>query len=91
MKRALIGIDENCGFALLGPNIQEGEVEFVEIDATEPEEGNRYYSTEWREAAERAASEALAALRARLGATNRTDPNTWITYALDESHPRYCR
>lgn len=29
--RAELGIDGNCGFALLGPNIQAGEVEFVEI------------------------------------------------------------
>jgi hypothetical protein len=31
MERAELGIDGNCGFALLGENIQEGEAEFVEI------------------------------------------------------------
>ena len=31
MDRAQLGIDGNCGFALLGVNIQEGEAEFVEI------------------------------------------------------------
>lgn len=30
-RRAELGIDGNCGFALLGENIQEGESEFVEI------------------------------------------------------------
>lgn len=29
--RAELGIDGNAAYALLGPNIQEGEVEFVEI------------------------------------------------------------
>ncbi len=31
LERAELGIDGNCGFALLGENIQEGEAEFVEI------------------------------------------------------------
>lgn len=34
MERAELGIDGNCGFALVGPNIQEGEAEFEEIRAT---------------------------------------------------------
>lgn len=29
--RAQLGVDGNCGFALLGPDLQEGEAEFVEI------------------------------------------------------------
>ena len=29
--RAQLGIDGNCGFALLGPDLQEGEAEFMEI------------------------------------------------------------
>jgi len=29
--RAQLGIDGNCGFALLGGDLQEGESEFVEI------------------------------------------------------------
>lgn len=32
IERAELGIDGNCGFALLGENIQEGDVEFVEIE-----------------------------------------------------------
>lgn len=31
MERAVIGVDGNCGFALLGENLQEGEVEFQMI------------------------------------------------------------
>jgi hypothetical protein len=31
VERAELGVDGNCGFALLGPNIQEGEAEFEEI------------------------------------------------------------
>jgi hypothetical protein len=30
-ERAEVGVDGNCGYALLGPNIQEGEAEFVDI------------------------------------------------------------
>jgi hypothetical protein len=37
MKRAILGIDGNSGFALLGPNLQEGESEFVTIDPTDLE------------------------------------------------------
>lgn len=32
-RRAQLGIDGNCGFALLGANFQEGEAEFVEIES----------------------------------------------------------
>jgi hypothetical protein len=31
-ERAELGIDGNCGFALLGKDLQEGEAEFFEID-----------------------------------------------------------
>lgn len=34
--RAELGVDGNCGFALLGGDLQEGESDFVEI--TEPTE-----------------------------------------------------
>ncbi len=30
--RAQLGIDGNCGFALLGEDLQSGEAEFVEIE-----------------------------------------------------------
>lgn len=40
-ERAQLGIDGNCGFALLGENIQEGECEFVEIEAPGDYEARR--------------------------------------------------
>lgn len=93
MRRALVGVDGNCGFALLGEDIQSGEAEFVEIDAIDIEKtggGNRYYDTDWVKAANKACNEALGKLRERLGATDRSNSETWITYALDPSHPRHC-
>lgn len=55
--RAELGIDGNCGFALLGQNIQDGEAEFAEI----PKWDNRHH-------AELAAcKQALRQLRDRLG------------------------
>ena len=37
-----LGIDGNCGFALLGPNLQEGESEFVEIPVVEPDNSTHH-------------------------------------------------
>ena len=54
--RAVLTIDGNCGCALLGPDLQEGEAEFVEI-----EEG-RYPDTHLV-----ACKKALKKLRERLG------------------------
>jgi hypothetical protein len=73
--RAHLGIDGNCGFALLGPDIQEGEAEFVEIAPT-------------REAAYHAplgdkltaCKSALQKLRDRLNLPN-------LSYYFGESHP----
>ena len=31
MERAILSVDGNCGCALLGENLQEGEAEFVEV------------------------------------------------------------
>ena len=64
--RAVLSIDGDCACALLGPNIQEGEAEFVKID----------YSAHYLKShAERAAAyKALVALRKRLGIE--------ITYAM---------
>ncbi|PCJ24130.1 MAG: hypothetical protein COA96_10315 [SAR86 cluster bacterium] len=53
-----LSIDGNCGCALLGVNLQEGEAEFVEID--EAEKGDGYMS-----AANRATVRALRKLTAR--------------------------
>lgn len=33
MREIVIGIDGNCGFALRGANLQEGQSEFVEVPA----------------------------------------------------------
>lgn len=78
MERAIIGIDGNCGFALLGENLQEGEAEFVEIQCTEPK-----WTTAYSIAAQRAITQALRNLRKRLAPKE-------FGYALHPSHPRYC-
>lgn len=72
-ERALIGIDGNCGFALLGENLQEGEAEFVEVVEVR---GENIYKAQIR-----AATRAFRALEARLGRK--------LNYALDRSHPSY--
>jgi hypothetical protein len=56
--RAELGIDGNAGYALLGPNIQEGESEFVLIEQSDDELLSH--------AEMRAAKQALAKLGARL-------------------------
>lgn len=57
-ERAEVGIDGNCGYALLGPNIQEGESEFVEI---------KHNDDPNIDAERQAWFEALCRLRMRLG------------------------
>lgn len=82
MERAELGIDGNAGFALLGENIQEGEVEFVEI-ALPPEaskDPNRYHNSEWVRAAKIAVTKAHRVLKARL-------PDRQFSYYLGPSHP----
>lgn len=54
-QTAMLGVDGNCGFALLGPNIQEGEAEFIEVKAP---------AGDWEKA--EAASEAFDKLKARV-------------------------
>ena len=63
IQRAVLSIDGNCGCALLGPNLQEGEVEFVEIDYR----GFEPWSAEGCKAETKACFLALGALRKRLG------------------------
>lgn len=74
-ERAIIGIDGNTGFALLGEDLQVGEAEFVVVP---PEDGERNLSQResW------AATQAFRALEKRLGRK--------LLYALHTSHPRYC-
>jgi len=58
-----LGIDGNCGFALLGEDLQNGEVEFVEFQAC-PEVADTI-------AAKRAAcAQAFKTLKARLNMPN---------------------
>lgn len=77
-KRAQLGIDGNCGFALLGEDLQEGEAEFVEIDYDMKEHHGR---TVLRSTAERmAAKAAFEKLKTRL---DKPDLSFWF----GPSHP----
>lgn len=84
LERAEIGIDGNCGFALLGEDLQVGEAEFVEIalPIEASKDPNRYRHSEWCDAAERAATAAYRALKTRL------EPRVF-SYFLGPSHPRH--
>ena len=65
MDRAQLGIDGDCGFALLGEDLQSGEAEFVKvIDTGDP------LSDELR-----AAKQAFRKLQQRL---NRPDLSYWF-------------
>lgn len=86
-QRAELGIDGNCGFALLGENLQEGECEFVEIPSVTHDNSTHHerYTQETtlqREMAAKlwACKEALRKLRERLNAPN-------ISYYFGTSHP----
>lgn len=84
IDRAELGVDGNAGFALLGEDIQSGEVEFVVIDLP-PEaskDPNRYHKTEWLNAAKRASTAAYHALKHRLA-------DRKFSYYLGKSHPDY--
>lgn len=82
MERAELGIDGNCGFALLGADLQVGEAEFVEINlpAEASRYPNRYHSSEWVSAAKRAATTAYRNLQTRL-------VDREFSYYLGPSHP----
>ena len=82
IERAELGVDGNCGFALLGENLQTGECEFVEI-ALPPEaskDKNRYHHTEWCNAAKTASNLAYIGLKLRL-------KDRVFSYYLGRSHP----
>ncbi len=89
--RAELGIDGNCGFALIGENLQEGEAEFVEIPAVDesllPKTRTERFIGEAYHAATMAnklwaAREAHIRLRARLGC-----PELSGLYYFGISHP----
>lgn len=77
IERAELGIDGNCGFALLGENLQEGEAEFEEIKTDAP-----LWSMEGRLASKRAINRAFTRLKARIGRP--------ISYYIGPSHPDHC-
>lgn len=88
-ERAQLGIDGNCGFALLGPNLQEGEAEFVEIQPVNedriPQTHHEHYTGEARsrctlETQLAACRQALENLRVRLGLDH-------LPFYFDSSHP----
>lgn len=72
--RAELGIDGNAGFALLGPDLQEGEAEFVEVVQRKDEP---LHIAECR-----AATAAFAKLKERLGLPT-------LSYYIGPSHPRH--
>jgi len=84
MERAELGVDGNCGFALVGDDLQSGEAEFVEIalPTSDSKSPTRYQKSEWVRAAKRAATAAYKALKSRLGRD--------ISYYLGPSHPDHC-
>lgn len=84
MERAELGIDGNCGFALLGENLQTGEAEFIKIELPieRSKNPNRYNDSEWCKAACYAASRAYVNLKKRL--LNKT-----FSFYLGSSHPNH--
>ena len=78
LDRALLRVDGDHAFALLGSDIQSGEVEFVKVESDA-----LVGTSEWISAASAAATKAYRKLQARLNKPN-------MTYALDRSHPRAC-
>jgi hypothetical protein len=87
--RAELGIDGNCGFALIGPNLQEGEAEFVEIKKVNrdmiPNSHHERYTGEVEAQFElgaklSACQEAMAKLRERLNAPK-------LSFFFGHSHP----
>jgi hypothetical protein len=72
-ERAELGVDGNCGFALLGEDIQSGKAEFVEVKQRPDEHID--------DARSRAATQALRKLEARLCRK--------LSYYIGPSHPRH--
>jgi hypothetical protein len=73
-ERVVLSVDGNCGCALLGGNIQEGDAEFVEILYPDP---SCTWSGEAKKAERTACFQALHKLRQRL---DRPDlPYAWST------------
>jgi hypothetical protein len=75
VERAELGIDGNCGFARLGPNLQEGEAEFEPIEVIGA-----------RNLEKLAINRAFTRLKTRLGGVYLGKP---ISYYIGPSHPDY--
>lgn len=92
VQHAELGVDGNCGFALLGENIQVGEAEFEPVkevvthNVVNLQTGQivvENMSLEDRQ--DMAIRIAFKRLRDRL------DPaREWLTYYIGQSHPRHC-
>lgn len=76
IERAELGIDGNCGFALVGADLQVGEAEFEEIRGTELNPDPTSAG-----AKKQAISRAFTRLKARIGKP--------ISYYLGRSHPDF--
>ncbi len=74
--RAQLGVDGNCGFALLGDDLQEGESEFVEVGGLLDDRD----CVEDRQSV--AARRAFNNLKKRLGLPD-------LSYYLGKSHPMF--
>jgi len=74
-RTAILGVDGNAGFALIGPDLQEGESEFVCIDDAPPRWTRKDQKECW------AATQALRRLEARLGFR--------VGYYVGPSHPMH--
>jgi hypothetical protein len=75
--RVWLSMDGNAGCALLGENIQEGECEFVTIDAVHVKEYGQY------RAEKIAINRAFTALKKRLGRET-------MPYYIAPGHPDHC-
>lgn len=76
IERAELGVDGNCGFALLGEDIQSGEAEFEEILTSEPR-----WTSEWSRQSRKAINRAHMRLKARLAPRQ-------FSYYLGDSYPQ---
>jgi hypothetical protein len=74
LERAELGVDGNCGSALVGSDLQIGEAEFEEIKTDEP-----LWSAEGVRQSKLAINRAFTRLKARMGKP--------ISYYIGPSHP----
>ena len=82
LPRAELGVDGNCGFALLGDDLQSGEAEFDEIQMPleASKDPHKYHHADWCSEAKRSATRAYRKLKDRLSPRE-------ISYFLGSSYP----